>query len=488
VDFALALKRFDLLAMQPHFPGYPYFILGASVVHNWVANPVQALTVFNIGMAFSSVFPITLLARRYVGTAWGLLLAGLILTTPYLWLMAARPMSECAGIAALWWFLWSTREAMGQKKPIIWHGLALFFFSILMGIRLSFFPFGLALLLLWKEQYIDTTDTGRRGRRRRLVLSMFAAALFQFIWIGGLAMSEGSLSGFWKLSLAFVEGHFSEWGGGVAATQMPFGERLLQLLGNNLAWQAMLGRSILNGILLSLLAVAAGIHLWRLKFHGKTSERRSSECAADQSDRIFLIWLLMCIIVYGLWALFGQNIEKPRHIAPIVGPFLLLITMAAIRSAVQLGGSPRLPRYIKTNVPPLIFIIVIALLLGQLWVGTKLLKEQAEQLPAVYQLHDYLSSVREPFVLYTWEETRVLQHLQTDYEHKRIYTYAYFQSTAGINAGHKIFITDHVLEGFERQGINLGNHVKRVAEFTSNSLFDPVYHDIILYEYFLDKH
>ncbi|TXK86803.1 nucleoporin-interacting protein, partial [Parageobacillus sp. SY1] len=24
VDFALALDRYDLLAMQPHFPGYPY--------------------------------------------------------------------------------------------------------------------------------------------------------------------------------------------------------------------------------------------------------------------------------------------------------------------------------------------------------------------------------------------------------------------------------------------------------------------------------
>nr|WP_232467183.1 hypothetical protein [Anoxybacillus flavithermus] len=28
VDFALALDRYDLLAMQPHFPGYPYFIFG----------------------------------------------------------------------------------------------------------------------------------------------------------------------------------------------------------------------------------------------------------------------------------------------------------------------------------------------------------------------------------------------------------------------------------------------------------------------------
>ena len=57
VDFALALHRYDLLAMQPHFPGYPYFILGGMVIHNWVADPIQALSIFNTLLALSSMIP-----------------------------------------------------------------------------------------------------------------------------------------------------------------------------------------------------------------------------------------------------------------------------------------------------------------------------------------------------------------------------------------------------------------------------------------------
>ena len=48
VDFALALDRYDLMAMQPHFPGYPSFILGGYFIHQFVDNKVSSLTIFNI--------------------------------------------------------------------------------------------------------------------------------------------------------------------------------------------------------------------------------------------------------------------------------------------------------------------------------------------------------------------------------------------------------------------------------------------------------
>ena len=35
VDYSLALERFDIMAMQPHFPGYPYFILGGLFIHRF---------------------------------------------------------------------------------------------------------------------------------------------------------------------------------------------------------------------------------------------------------------------------------------------------------------------------------------------------------------------------------------------------------------------------------------------------------------------
>ena len=103
--------------------------------------------------------------------------------------------------------------------------------------------------------------------------------------------------------------------------------------------------------------------------------------------------------------------------------------------------------------------------------------------PAVYQLHDYVSSLQEPLLLFTWEETRVLQYLQADYDHQRIYTYGYFQALAGANPERRVLLTDHVVQGFAQQGKSVKEHVKQVAEFKSDPLFDPAYGHIILYEW-----
>lgn len=68
VDFTLALERFDLLAMQPHFPGYPYFILGGWIINQWIHNGLKALSIFNTLAALSAVLPIFWLARRLSGS------------------------------------------------------------------------------------------------------------------------------------------------------------------------------------------------------------------------------------------------------------------------------------------------------------------------------------------------------------------------------------------------------------------------------------
>ena len=157
-----------------------------------------------------------------------LLLPALVLSSPYIWLMSSRPMSECAGMALLWWFLWSIRFAMDRPEfnASSWSGAA--DVQLSNGYTLIILSFGLALVPLWYGIWRH----GVKGLRRwlRLGCSALAAVLFQMIWVAGLVLSEGTLAGFWKLSVAFVEGHFSEWGGGVISTPMPIGERIYQLI------------------------------------------------------------------------------------------------------------------------------------------------------------------------------------------------------------------------------------------------------------------
>ncbi|SDO04101.1 hypothetical protein SAMN04487897_107167 [Paenibacillus sp. yr247] len=470
VDFTLALNRYDLLAMQPHFPGYPYFILGGWFINQWMNNPVKALSVFNTLAALSSALPMFLLAHRLTGSGMrSLLLPALVLTSPYIWLMSSRPMSECAGMALLWWFLWSIRYAMERQGSLLRHGLALLMFGFLMGTRLSFFPFGLALLSLWYAIW----QQGAGGWRRwlRLGYSALAALLFQLLWVAGLVLSEGTLTGFWKLSLAFVEGHFSEWGGGVISTPMPLGERIYQLIGHNLLGSALLGGSILIGLWLALIVAAAlvGRRFMALSGYGNANRR-------------YIFWLSGCAVLYILWALFGQNIEKPRHIVPIVAPILLLMFVFIIRTAEGMKASAYRSCLLRIA-PKIIYALLIGLISVQVVYGAELLKRQAVEEPAVYQLHDYVSRLQEPRLLFTWEETRVLHYLQADYDHERIYTYGYFQALAGANPDRRVLLTDHVVEGFVQQGKPIQEHVKQIAEFKSDTLFDPAYAHIILYEW-----
>ncbi|QHW32547.1 hypothetical protein GZH47_18170 [Paenibacillus rhizovicinus] len=331
VDFVLALDRFDLLAMQPHFPGYPYFVMGAMAMRRFVGDPVRAYESLNIVLGAAAAFPIWRLSRRRLSPLWSLVVVLLVLTSPYLWLQSVRPMSEAAGIAVLWWYLWTWQRAMERRS---WErmALALFLFGLLMGVRLSFAPFGLGLLWLFGLGAADW----RLARKRvwpRLALFVVLAGAFQLLWLGALVLSEGNVRGFLKLAAAFTEGHFSQWGGGVAsaADDMPFAERALRFAGDNVLWTGMFARST------ALFAAAAGLLFAAVLSAGAALRSpRGSASAGSRPAARAAAWLrrpglpvaLAALAgAYGAWALLAQNIDKPRHITPLIGVMWLLLAL-----------------------------------------------------------------------------------------------------------------------------------------------------------------
>ena len=186
----------------------------------------------------SAAVPIWLLARRLLSPAWSLLVVLITLTSPYLWLQTMRPMSESAGIAVLWWYLWCWWRAM-ERRTWLSAILALFLFGVLMGVRLSFVPFGLSLVWLLGVRCADWRYEGKRLLPRVTVVLL--AGGFQLLWVAGLALSEGGFVGFAELAAAFTEGHFSQWGGGViSAASVPLAERALRFAGDNLLWTGVL--------------------------------------------------------------------------------------------------------------------------------------------------------------------------------------------------------------------------------------------------------
>ncbi|MDP4550512.1 hypothetical protein Q9251_06425 [Alkalihalobacillus macyae] len=450
VDFSLALTRFDLFAMQPHFPGYPYFILGGMLINEWVVNPTQALANWNSLLLLTTVYPIYKLSRSYLWATGSVVAVAIIQSMVFLNVMAVQPMSEAAAVAILWWYIWILQSAFERKNSTVFVVLSSLLFSFLLGIRLSYLPFGIGLLLLLlsrKKQFKT------REYASFLIIQISIALLFQLIWVAGLAVSEGGVAAFIQLALGFSNGHFQDWGGTAVSASSSILERLSNLLFYNIAWTGFAGQSTLLLGVIALFSVYAAVALVK-------RIRKSSGTP--------FVWAYVAMFIgYFLWALFAQNVDKPRHILPL--PTMALFGLATIIVS---------EHTLRTRVMVFLLIVVVT----QTTFSYGVMKE-AEKPAAVHQLIDYLEEINEPVIVYTWEETRVMGYVDADFEHEQIYTYSTFRSDKRYYENHRIFLTGEVVDGFKEQGIPIENSIKRVINFDSSSLYDPVYDNIVLYEY-----
>ena len=430
VDFALALDRYDLLAMQPHFPGYPYFIFGGMLIHSFVHNAAKALAIWNGLLMMSATIPIYLLAKAYVEKKYALFMTALVQSLSYVMLIVSQPMSEGSALALLWWYVWSLEQALRSDRVHV-QWLPLLLFSIMLGIRLSYIPFGVGILYVWWK---------RRYRLKQLLLYSLAAVAFQFIWISAVAATEGE--GFWQLAFSFVTGHFTQWGGTVSTDEAPFWQRVYMLIFYNIIWTGMAKQSVW---LLSCFFILF-LMTWK---------------------HIFLPNLYrLLLLTYFLWALFAQNIEKPRHILPIV----IIVSFFLFTTPLQSTSRLRLA-------------VMLALLVSQTVIGIQGVNHQATQLPATYQLAYDFEQKEQPFILFTWEETRVLEYLRVSFPHERVFSFHVFQRDKAAFSHAKVYVTDHVVKGFQVQGIDVRPYIRPIRTYESSLLSDPVYGRITVYEW-----
>ncbi|WP_273850984.1 hypothetical protein [Guptibacillus spartinae] len=451
VDFTLALNRFDLFAMQPHFPGYPYFILGGIWLNKWISNPAQALATWNSLLMFLAIYPMYKISRSFLSKTFSIVAVALMQSMVFTNVLTVQPMSEASAVAVLWWYMWSLQQAF-KKHSAVRVIISSFIFSLLLGIRLSYIPFGIGLVLLFIHRKKNYTT---KQYVSFLIFQMLLAAIFQLIWIGGLAVSEGGVAAFLQLALGFSEGHFEEWGGTAVSASIPFFGRLSHLVLNNIVWTGVGGQHLF--VLLSLLTLCV-----YLIINGMKRSRWSKEVS-------WFGWAFVSMTIsYGVWALFAQNIDKPRHILPLPGMFLLGFLWLGVNK--QRDVSKRI-----------IWLLIVVISVQSTYSYTTLSK--ANNPAAVYQLIDYLEEKNEPLIVYTWEETRVMSYNRVPFEHEQIFTYSTFLADINYYDDHRVFLTEQVVEGFESQGVAIRDQIKQIQTFHSSPLFDPVYHDIVLYEF-----
>lgn len=468
VDFALGLGEYDLSRMQPHFPGYPVYLFLAMGVARFISNPFLALSVFSVIAAACTVFPLYFVVKRCSNEAMAKWVALAWAVNPLVFVLGTQPMSDSFGnflaislVATTLSVIDNEVEERKRALLLLASGILL---GLLYGVRISYLPFG--AVFLWAViVYVRQTRKLADG-----LYSIIACGMVNLLWLYGLILNVGSASGFWKLATAFTDGHFSDWGGTYAGGSVLerlgyWYQRQWFAAGIGTPWNEQNGWFNYFLLIFSIMGIIGFVVTLQRKRKARYGMRRD-----------VIILLLMWIIPYGLWAFFAQNVDKPRHIFPLIIPFLWMILTGV------LCWKPYVHRMLQNMLLP-------ALILAMCLAGVVQIRNQAVMPSPMVQLANYLTqeAITKRSVIYTYEEERVIRYLYPSMNTVRLRKWSDLQISllAYTVWPEQIYFTDRVLQGFNKP--ELRGYVSEVARFRGSEWLYPTYNEIVLYEVKPDK-
>jgi hypothetical protein len=424
--------------MQPHFPGYPVYIYLASLMP-W-GDPVEKLT--GLGAIFGGLLclPVFFFTRTFFGETKALIACILVAVHPLMWLHSVQPYSDMVGTFFIWVMLaviaYSEQTEKGDRKQVLLASVAAALFALAMGVRVSYFPFAFALLTFWWR--LPKTAAS-------FLFPAFFAFAFFLLWFVPLAAHEGGIVSFLALGFAFTQGHFTEWGGTVFSQEDSILSRFMTVIGKQLLLNGAFGAAEAVSVP-TILVGAVLIVVWRMRMR--------------PIPRLFLF---VCI-PYLLWVFIGQNVDKLRHILPLI-PFVAVILAGGII------------RYRRAAV-----LLLASLYLLQ---GAPQVYAYATQKPPVWQLAEYVAKHYDVSrtVIFTWEEERVIEYVDHRVQAMRVlHLQPFYRSVLNQGEQYTVLATNKVLNGFGKDGEAVRNYFTPVKRFRGSSFLYPVYSDIVLYE------
>jgi hypothetical protein len=463
VDFALALQNYDLRAMQPHFPGYPFLILPAHFFQIFIENEYLSLSLVSVFAGAASTIIFYRIARLWLPAGWSLVAAFWLMLHPLVWLASEQPMSDSLGLAVELALLLLAGQSLRIPAGDLRHGLLLVsgaaVYAVLLGVRLSNWPLGVSLILPAVRLLVADRRVSRDPARWRFL--MLAAALgfsLTLLWIWAVSLGEGGITAFFRLGQAFTEGHFEQWGNTAWAGTSEW-ERLRTWLIRGWYQSVAVGPApgepfFLHAVAgLTLLAALIGLRSLRGGRYG---------------------WFAA---LWGIpttsWVYLGQNVDKPRHLLPLVPLFIL----GAVLGAFRLSRATCRKRWVAGALG---FILTV-----QGWMGFSMVREHREETPPVLKLARYIQEHYEPAetAVFTWEEERVIRVTVPGIRAERLKSWSVFlDAVRGLAHKRHILLTGKVVDGFGPEKARLLPYLKQVTRFQGNPRLDPVYHDIRLYE------
>jgi hypothetical protein len=181
VQFALALREYDVVKHQPHPPGYILYVALGRLVDTWLDNPTAAYVVLAVAFSGLTTFVVYFVARTAYDRATALVAATLLAVSPLFWFYGSVGLTYagealCASTVAYFAF-----RALRGSESDAW--LAAGYLGLAGGVRQS-------ILLLLLPLWLGATVAGVRRVRTVVVgLGIMAAAVVAWfvpmIWLTG---------------------------------------------------------------------------------------------------------------------------------------------------------------------------------------------------------------------------------------------------------------------------------------------------------------
>ena len=293
------VDEYNILKLQPHFPGYAVFCFIANILYAIVGNMGLTFSIIGGISTFVIIYYSLKLLEIRLNSKIGLFTTLFIFFNPMFWLMSNRYMPDFMGLSVLiasFYFL-----CQKNNKEIL---IGCFGIGLLAGIRISYMPILLIPIII---VFINSNN-------KLLVFSTISFGII--IWFLPMILMTG-LENLYNMALKHTSGHFTEYGGTII-TETNWIIRLQYFF--HTLWSDGLGgywinRSPITALLSILLFPLIILFIKNIK----------SIIIDNSNIRI----LFLSIIVYIIWILLFQNIiYKSRHIMPLV--LLLLILFSII--------------------------------------------------------------------------------------------------------------------------------------------------------------
>ena len=458
IDFALGLHDYDIAYYQPHFPGYPVYMSFCWLVHLFADSDVLALTI--PGAVFGSItfVPLFYLARRMFTEKVAWLTVFLYIVNPLCWLQSEKALSDAVGLffivlsAQLLYYASASR--VNALRYLISGSVML---GICLGVRLSYFPF---VILWFYTLYVSSKSD---AWKRTICYGAFAFIIGICVWFIPLSCYTG-LEPLIVNGFSFTFGHFGDWGGSVATSQnvlSRFSDFVWCLFCNGLGFWCYDTSSFR---ILPSIIMGTGIifYFWYL--------------SNDNKSRFIMFYILP----YFIWVFFGQNLEKPRHVLPLIPVIIICISAGLARLRYFLLNYSKLNIFSHKTYS--IYNLFIGILIVSMSIiSIKLVYTHKNEPVAQIQLLDYVErnydgqSTR----VYCWETKRLFEYYAPllDARRARDVDDMLYDVDSSLDAPEVILSTSKV------SGINsITNNAKVVVEFKNNRYVNNPYHKLTLYD------